>query len=59
MLDEKTSIEHIKFAWDSGINTFDTANTYAGGRSEEILGKALKAIGVRLLSLSSSLLDRL
>jgi aryl-alcohol dehydrogenase-like predicted oxidoreductase len=26
---------------DAGVNLFDTANTYADGRSEEILGKAL------------------
>lgn len=26
MLDEKTSIEHIKHAYARGINTFDTAN---------------------------------
>jgi aryl-alcohol dehydrogenase-like predicted oxidoreductase len=26
VLDEATSLEHIKFAYESGINTFDTAN---------------------------------
>jgi aryl-alcohol dehydrogenase-like predicted oxidoreductase len=26
---------------DAGVNLFDTANTYADGRSEEILGPAL------------------
>jgi aryl-alcohol dehydrogenase-like predicted oxidoreductase len=28
---------------DAGINFFDTANTYSGGRAEQILGKALGA----------------
>ncbi|MET3545355.1 aryl-alcohol dehydrogenase-like predicted oxidoreductase [Paenibacillus favisporus] len=30
-------------ALDAGVNFFDTSNIYAGGRSEEILGKALGA----------------
>jgi len=45
ILDEPEGIEHIKFAYEAGINTFDTANTYSGGKSEEVLGKALKEIG--------------
>ncbi|MGH9455480.1 MAG: aldo/keto reductase [Terriglobia bacterium] len=32
---------------EAGINFFDTANVYAFGQSEEILGGALKAAGVR------------
>ena len=32
---------------EAGINFFDTANVYAFGQSEEILGRALKAAGVR------------
>ena len=42
VLDEQTSLEHIKHAYDRGINAFDTANMYSDGRSEEILGKAIK-----------------
>ncbi|GMK54343.1 hypothetical protein CspeluHIS016_0109290 [Cutaneotrichosporon spelunceum] len=45
ILDEKTGIEHIKHAYSRGINTFDTANVYANGASEIVLGKAIKAIG--------------
>ncbi|WWC85181.1 uncharacterized protein L201_000039 [Kwoniella dendrophila CBS 6074] len=45
VLDEKASIEHIKFAYEAGINTFDTADVYSGGVSEEVLGKALREIG--------------
>ncbi|KZV73364.1 Aldo/keto reductase [Peniophora sp. CONT] len=42
VLDEEESLKHIKYAYDHGINTFDTANMYSNGRSEEILGKAIK-----------------
>lgn len=35
-------IKHIKLAYDLGINTFDTADTYSNGISEVILGKAIK-----------------
>lgn len=41
-LDEKESKVLIKKALDSGINFFDTANVYGRGRSEEILGEAIK-----------------
>jgi aryl-alcohol dehydrogenase-like predicted oxidoreductase len=39
---ETEAINVIKGAMAAGINFFDTADGYAGGRSEEILGKALK-----------------
>ena len=42
VLDEEESLKHIKYAYDHGINAFDTANVYSNGRSEEILGKAIK-----------------
>ncbi|MDZ7704239.1 MAG: aldo/keto reductase [Trueperaceae bacterium] len=32
----------VDLAFDAGINFFDTANSYSEGRSETILGKALK-----------------
>jgi len=32
----------VRAALDAGITTFDTADVYAGGRAEEILGAALK-----------------
>jgi len=35
----------ISKAWDLGINFFDTANVYSSGRSEEILGAAVKDYG--------------
>lgn len=33
-----------RFAYDLGINMFDTAESYMNGRSEEYIGKALKGI---------------
>ena len=36
---ERTAMVHR--ALDGGINLFDTADIYDGGRSEEILGRAL------------------
>ena len=41
-LGEEDSRLIIKKALDSGINFFDTANVYAKGNSEEIIGRALK-----------------
>jgi len=40
-LDEQDSRSIINKALDFGINFFDTANVYAFGKSEEILGRAL------------------
>lgn len=41
-LDEATSRPFIQRALELGINFFDTANVYSNGRSEEIVGKALR-----------------
>jgi 1-deoxyxylulose-5-phosphate synthase len=42
VLNEEDSRPVIKKALETGINFFDTANAYSIGRSEEILGAALK-----------------
>jgi aryl-alcohol dehydrogenase-like predicted oxidoreductase len=42
--DEAESVRMVKIALDHGVNFFDTANSYSRGRSEEILGKAVKGI---------------
>ncbi|KAG9256554.1 NADP-dependent oxidoreductase domain-containing protein [Emericellopsis atlantica] len=42
VLDEAASLPVVKAAYDAGINTWDTADTYSNGKSEEILGKALQ-----------------
>jgi aryl-alcohol dehydrogenase-like predicted oxidoreductase len=40
--DEQTSLRMIDLALDAGVDFFDTANVYSAGRSEQILGKALR-----------------
>lgn len=47
VLDEEPSREIIGKAIEAGINFFDTANSYAGGSSEEIVGRALKDMARR------------
>src|SRR5437764_3458430 len=45
VLDEEESRPFIKQALELGINFFDTADMYSVGRSEEVLGRALKDFG--------------
>jgi aryl-alcohol dehydrogenase-like predicted oxidoreductase len=40
--DEAEALEIVQAALDLGCDFFDTAPSYGGGRSEELLGKALK-----------------
>jgi predicted aldo/keto reductase-like oxidoreductase len=42
IVDEEKSVQIIRQAIDRGVNYFDTAYGYCGGKSEETLGKALK-----------------
>lgn len=44
--DEEEAFKHIKYAYDHGIQTFDTANIYSNGLSEVILGKAIKKLNL-------------
>jgi aryl-alcohol dehydrogenase (NADP+) len=46
-LSEEQALPFIKRALDAGINFFDTADMYSLGASEEVLGNALKAFGVK------------
>ncbi|TCD62549.1 hypothetical protein EIP91_006754 [Steccherinum ochraceum] len=46
VLGEEEAIEHIKYAYDAGIQTFDTANVYSNGLSEVILGNAIKKLNL-------------
>ena len=45
--DEQVSVRTIHAAVEQGINFIDTAPAYGFGRSEEIIGQALRAIGMR------------
>ena len=40
--DEAETNRMIHLAWDAGVNFFDSANSYADGESEILLGKALR-----------------
>ncbi|KAH9965408.1 aryl-alcohol dehydrogenase [Russula dissimulans] len=46
ILGEKEAIEHVKFAYEHGVNAFDTANIYSNGLSEVYLGRAIKALNL-------------
>ena len=45
--DVDSAVQMMKAAYDAGVNFFDNAEVYAGGRSEEVMGKALKELGWR------------
>ncbi|MGC1507928.1 aldo/keto reductase [Ketobacter sp. MCCC 1A13808] len=45
-LRQQDADELVKIAVDSGINFIDTANVYAGGGSETILGQSLKNLNI-------------
>ncbi|KAH8817052.1 NADP-dependent oxidoreductase domain-containing protein [Xylogone sp. PMI_703] len=46
VLEEEEALPLLKHAYDIGINTWDTADLYSNGRSEEIIGKALKTYDI-------------
>lgn len=41
----KQSLDLLSMAYDNGINYFDTAETYADGKTEQALGDLLKVLG--------------
>jgi aryl-alcohol dehydrogenase-like predicted oxidoreductase len=41
----ETAFQCMKVAYDAGVNFFDTAEGYAGGQSEVVLGEAIKKYG--------------
>ena len=44
-VDTGAAVEMMAAAYDAGVNFFDNAEVYAGGRSEQIMGAALKQLG--------------
>jgi voltage-dependent potassium channel beta subunit len=46
-VDVKVAVELMSAAYEAGVNFFDNAEVYAGGRSEEVMGAALKKLGWR------------
>ena len=46
MMDEDQALPIFEYAFNAGINTWDTADVYSNGKSEEIIGKALKKYNI-------------
>jgi voltage-dependent potassium channel beta subunit len=44
-LDDTAAEECLRAAYEAGVNFFDNAEVYAGGRSEEIMGRVLRRTG--------------
>ena len=42
-----STVEMMSAAYDAGVNFFDNAEGYAGGKSEALMGAALKKLGWR------------
>ncbi|KKA28744.1 hypothetical protein TD95_003290, partial [Thielaviopsis punctulata] len=42
---DEATFECMKAAYDAGVNFFDTAEGYAGGESERVMGEAIKKYG--------------
>jgi len=45
--DIEAAVEIMAAAYDAGVNFFDNAESYAGGKSEQLMGAALKKLGWR------------
>jgi len=43
----ESAVEMMAAAYDQGVNFFDNAEVYAGGKSEEVMGAALKKLNWR------------
>jgi voltage-dependent potassium channel beta subunit len=46
-VDVDSAVEIMSAAYDAGVNFFDNAEAYANGKSEEVMGAALKKLGWR------------
>lgn len=46
VIGEDEALPILKAAYDRGLNTWDTSNSYSNGVSEEILGKAIKKYNI-------------
>ncbi|KAF2472342.1 Aldo/keto reductase [Lindgomyces ingoldianus] len=46
VLDEEKALPLLKYAYDKGINTWDTANIYSNGQSERVMGKAVQTYNI-------------
>jgi voltage-dependent potassium channel beta subunit len=44
-LGNETALECMQAAWEAGVNFFDNAEVYAGGKSETIMGETVRELG--------------
>ncbi len=52
-IDDKTAGDILHTAYERGVNYFDNADVYAGGRAETVMGKAIKDLPRESFVLSS------
>jgi len=45
--DVQAAVDMMSAAYDAGVNFFDNAESYAGGKSEEVMGAAIRQLGWR------------
>src|SRR3972149_4729222 len=57
-VDEKTAERMLDLAYDKGINFFDNADVYQGGRAEEVMGAAMRGLPRTALVVSSKVFWR-
>ena len=58
-IDQKTATACVTTAFDNGINLFDTADAYAAGQAEEVMGKALKELPRNQIVIATKLYFRM
>src|SRR5512138_1682004 len=46
-IDVQAAVDCMSAAYEAGVNFFDNAEVYAGGKSEEVMGSALRQLGWR------------
>jgi len=49
-VDVDAAVEMMAAAYDAGVNFFDNAEAYAGGKSEEVMGAAFRKLGWQRLN---------
>lgn len=46
---ETDAVDLLRYAFESGVTFYDTADQYGGGRAEQLLGEAFSALGNRVV----------
>ena len=48
-ISERDAVDLLRYAFESGVTYYDTADQYGGGRAERLLGEAFSALGNRVV----------